>query len=95
MAIAAHSDTVAWWHFDEGTPGAKAAASTIAPDQAPTLYAAPEAMNGTTVYTAGSDEYEASAYAPTYTKPFRGRVIYDPVSDTYRTNSAAMRFASR
>ena len=44
MAVAAHSDTVAWWHFDEGAVGTKAAASTIAPDKAPTLYAAPEAM---------------------------------------------------
>ena len=88
------SDTIAWWHFDEGAPGAKAAASTIAPDQAPTLYASPEAMSGTTIYTADSANYEASAYAPTYTRPFRGRVIYDPVSDTYRTNSAAMRFNS-
>ncbi len=94
LALPAAADTIAWWHFDEDAPGEKAAASTIAPDQAPTLYAAPEAMNGTTVYTAGSDEYEASAYAPAYTKPFRGRVIYDPVSDTYRTNSAAMRFNS-
>ena len=94
VAVAAHSDTVAWWHFDEGAVGTKAAASTIAPDQAPTLYAAPEAMSGTTVYAAGSADYEASAYAPTYTRPFRGRVIYDPVTDTYRTNSAAMRFNS-
>ena len=94
LALPAAADTIAWWHFDEDAPGEKAAASTIAPDQAPTLYAAPEAMNGTTVYTAGSDEYEASAYAPAYTKPFRGRVIYDPVSDTCRTNSAAMRFSS-
>ena len=94
VAVAAHSDTIAWWHFDEDTPGAKAAASTIAPDQAPTLYATPEAMSGTTVNAAGSANYEASAYAPTYTKPFRGRVIYDPVTDTYRTNSAAMRFNS-
>lgn len=94
MAVAAHSDTVAWWHFDEGEPGAKAVAGTIAPDQAPDLYATPEAMSGTTVYAAGSADYEASAYAPTYTKPFRGRVIYDPVSDTYRTNSAALRFST-
>ena len=94
MAVAAHSDTVAWWHFDEGAAGTKAAASTIAPDQAPTLYAAPEAMSGTTVYAAGSADYEQSAYAPAYTKPFRGRVIYDPVSGTCRTNSAAMRFST-
>ena len=94
VAIAAHSETVAWWHFDEGTPGARAAASTIAPDQAPTLYATPEAMSGTTVNAAGLADYEASAYAPTYTKPFRGRVIYDPVTDNYRTNSAAMRFTT-
>ena len=94
LPAASLADTIAWWHFDEGTPGAKAAASTIAPDQAPALYAAPEAMSGTTVYAAGSAEYEASACAPTYTKPFRGRVIYDPISDAYRTNSAAMRFAT-
>ncbi len=94
-AIPTNAGTIAWWHFDEGVPpGENAAASTIAPDQEPTLYAAPEAMNGTTIYAAGSPDYEASAYAPTYTRPFRGRVIYDPVSDTYRTNSAAMRFVT-
>lgn len=94
MAFAAHSDTVAWWHFDEGVAGAKAAENAIAPDEAPALYAMPEAMSGTTVYAAGSADYEQSAYAPAYTKPFRGRVIYDPVSGTCRTNSAAMRFST-
>ena len=94
VRLPALADTIAWWHFDEDAPGTKAQASTIAPDQAPTHYATSEAMNGTTVYAAGSDEYEASAYAPTYTRPFRGRVIFDPVTDTYRTNSAAMRFNS-
>ena len=93
-ATSASADTVAWWHFDEDAPGAKPPAATIAPDQEPGLYATPEAMNGTDVYSAGSAEYETSAYAPIYTKPFRGLVIYDPVSDTYRTNSAAMRFAT-
>lgn len=93
-AIPANANTVAWWHFDEGVIGTKAADSAIAPDQAPALYATPEAMSGATVYSAGSANYEASAYAPTYTKPFRGLVIYDPVSDTCRTNSAAMRFAT-
>ena len=95
MAFAAHSDTVAWWHFDEGVAGAKAAENAIAPDEAPALYyAMPEAMSGATVYAAGSADYEQSAYAPAYTKPFRGRVIYDPVSGTCRTNSAAMRFST-
>lgn len=94
VPTASLADTIAWWHFDEGTIGEKAAASIIAPDQAPTLYATPEAMSGTTIHTAGSADYESSAYAPTYTRPFRGRVIYDPVSDTCRTNSAAMRFTT-
>ena len=93
-SITVRADTIAWWHFDEDAPGTKAQADTIAPDQAPTHYATPEAMSAKTIYAAGSDEYDASAYAPTYTRPFRGRVIYDPVTDTYRTNSAAMRFNS-
>ena len=93
-SITVRADTIAWWHFDEDAPGTKAQTDTIAPDQAPTHCATPEAMSAKTIYAAGSDEYEASAYAPTYTRPFRGRVIYDPVTDTYRTNSAAMRFAT-
>ena len=31
-------------------------------------------------------------YLPIYTKPFRGLIVYDPVTDTTRTNRAAMKF---
>ena len=89
-SIAAHADTIAWWHFDECDPGTTAPADTIASDQAPTTYAH--------VYTVG-DSGAMSAlhendgdYLPTYAKPFRGLVVYDPVTDTTRTNRAAMKF---
>ena len=90
LAISATADTIAWWHFDECEPGTTAPADTVASDQAPTTYAH--------VYTVGdsgamSALHENSGdYLPTYTKPFHGLAIYDPVSDTTRTNSAAMKF---
>ena len=90
FASAAAADTVAWWHFDECEPGTTAPANTVASDQAPTTYAH--------VYTVG-DSGAMSAlhenegdYLPTYTKPFRGLAVYDPVTDTTRTNRAAMKF---
>ena len=88
--LAARSDTIAWWHFDECEPGTTAPANTVASDQAPTTYAH--------VYTVGdsgamSALHENSGdYLPTYTKPFHGLVVYDPVTDTTRTNRAAMKF---
>ena len=94
FALPSPADTVAWWHFDEADPGTKAGVSSIAPDEAPALYAKPYIYVNTTAEVAGSADYEASAYAPTYTKPFGGRGIYDPVTDSRRTNSAAMRFAT-
>ena len=94
LLFAAQADTVAWWHFDEADSGTKAGVSSIAPDEAPALYAKPYIYVNTTAKEAGSADYEASAYAPTYTKPFGGRGIYDPVTDSRRTNSAAMRFAT-
>ena len=94
LLFAAQADTVAWWHFDEADPGKKAGVSSIAPDEAPALYATPYIYVDTTAKVAGSADYEASAYAPTYTKPFVGRSIYDPVTKSRRTNSAAMRFAT-
>ncbi len=90
LALPAAADTVAWWHFDECEPGTTAPANTVASDQAPTTYAH--------VYTVG-DSGAMSAlhenegdYLPTYTKPFRGLAVYDPVTDTTRTNRAAMKF---
>lgn len=94
VSVPSTADTVAWWHFDEADPGTKAGVSSIAPDEAPALYATPYIYDNTTAKGAGSADYEASAYAPTYTKPFGGRGIYDPVTDSRRTNSAAMRFAT-
>ena len=89
-ALSAQADTVAWWHFDECDPGTTAPANTVASDQAPTTYAH--------VYTVGDSSSMATLvenggdYLPTYTKPFRGLAVYDPVSDTTRTNRAAMKF---
>ncbi|MCR5753132.1 MAG: LamG domain-containing protein [Kiritimatiellae bacterium] len=86
----AHADTIAWWHFDECEPGTTAHANTVASDQAQTTYAH--------VYTVGDSDAMSSLhensgdYLPTYTKPFRGLVVYDPVTDTTRTNRAAMKF---
>ena len=86
----ANADTIAWWHFDECEPGTTAPANTVASDQAPTTYAH--------VYTVGDSGAMSSLhenegdYLPTYTKPFRGLAVYDPVTDTTRTNRAAMKF---
>ena len=88
--IPASADTIAWWHFDECEPGTTAPANTVASDQAPTTYAH--------VYTVGNNNTISSTtenggnYLPTYTKPFRGLAVYDPVTDTIRTNNAAMKF---
>ena len=89
-ALAANADTIAWWHFDECEPGTTAPANTVASDQAPTTYAH--------VYTVGDNgamsalhENEGD-YLPVYAKPFRGLAVYDPVTDTTRTNRAAMKF---
>ena len=90
LPSASLSDTISWWHFDECDPGTTAPANTVASDQKPTTYAH--------VYTVGdsgamSSTHENSGdYLPTYTKPFRGLAVYDPVTDTTRTNNAAMKF---
>lgn len=86
VSFAASADTVAWWHFDECDPGTTASTGTIACDEAPSMYATPYSLAGTTG-TAGSGDY-----LPTYGKPFHGLVVYDPVTDTTRTNRAAMKF---
>ena len=84
------ADTIAWWHFDECEPGTTAPANTVASDQAPTTYAH--------VYTVGDSGAMSSLhenegdYLPVYAKPFRGLAVYDPVTDTTRTNRAAMKF---
>ena len=90
FALPAAADTVAWWHFDECDPGTTAPADTIASDQAAGTYAH--------VYTIGTSSAMSTVvenggdYLPTYTKPFHGLAVYDPVSDTTRTNHAAMKF---
>ena len=90
FALAASADTIAWWHFDECEPGTTAPANTVASDQAPTTYAH--------VYTVGDSGAMSSLhenegdYLPVYTKPFHGFAVYDPVTDTTRTNRAAMKF---
>ena len=88
ISFAASADTVAWWHFDECDPGTPAATDTIACDEAPTMYATPYSLAAKTG-TAGS-----GAYLPTYAKPFHGLAVYDPVTDTTRTNRAAMKFTT-
>ena len=90
MPTATLADTIAWWHFDECDPGTTAPANTVASDQAPSTYAH--------VYTIGTANAMSTTvenggdYLPTYTKPFRGLAVYDPVAGTTRTNSAAMKF---
>jgi len=86
VSFAASADTVAWWHFDECDPGTTASTGTIACDEAPGLYATPYSLAHTNG-TAGVGDY-----LPTYGKPFHGLVVYDPVTDTTRTNRAAMKF---
>ena len=88
FALPAAADTVAWWHFDEADPGTPASTDTIACDEAPSMYATPYSLAAKTG-TAGS-----GAYLPTYGKPFHGLVVYDPVTDTTRTNRAAMKFTT-
>lgn len=88
LALSAAADTIAWWHFDECDPGTTAPANTVASDQAPTKFATPYSFAGSTA-TANSGDY-----LPVYTRPFAGRAVYDPVSDTTRTNCAAMRFTT-
>ena len=82
------ADTIAWWHFDECEPGTPASIDTIACDEAPSMYATPYSIADKTG-TAGSGDY-----LPTYAKPFHGLAVYDPVSDTTRTNRAAMKFTT-
>ena len=90
LAFPAAADTIAWWHFDECDPGTTAPANTVACDEAPTTYAH--------VYTIGDNgamsalHENSGDYLPTYTKPFRGLAVYDPVSGITRTNNAAMKF---
>lgn len=88
VSFTASADTVAWWHFDDADPGTSASTGTIACDEAPAMYATPYSLAGTTG-TAGSGDY-----LPTYGKPFHGLVVYDPVTDTTRTNRAAMKFTT-
>ena len=88
VSFTASADTVAWWHFDEADPGTSASTGTIACDEAPSMYATPYSIADKTG-TAGSGDY-----LPTYGKPFHGLVVYDPVTDTTRTNRAAMKFTT-
>ena len=88
--LAANADTIAWWHFDECEPGTTAPANTVASDQAPTTYAQVYTIGNYYTITALSEN--DGDYLPTYTKPFSGLAVYDPVTDTTRTNNAAMKF---
>jgi hypothetical protein len=89
-SFAASANTIAWWHFDECAPSTTAPAGTVASDEAPTTYAH--------VYTIGDNgamsalHENSGDYLPKYAKPFHGIAVYDPVSDTTRTNHASMKF---
>ncbi len=89
-SFAASADTIAWWHFDECDPGTTAPANTVASDQASTTYAHVYTVGNYNTMSALSEN--GGDYLPVYTKPFRGLAVYDPVSDTTRTNNAAMKF---
>lgn len=89
-AKVSEADTIAWWHFDECAPGTTAPANTVASDQAPTTYAHVYTV-GDAISMAGLVE-NGGDYLPTYTKPFRGLAVYDPVSGNVHTNRAAMKF---
>ena len=89
-AIAVRADTIAWWHFDECDPGTTAPANTVASDQAPTTYAHVYTVGNYNTISALSEN--GGDYLPTYTNPFHGLAVYDPVTDTTRTNHAAMKF---
>lgn len=84
----AHSETIAWWHFDEEDAGTVAQASTVACDQAPDTYA--------NVYSfAGPAKTENSGgYLPRYARPFAGMKVYDPVTGVSRVNRSAMQFTT-
>ena len=84
--LAARSDTIAWWHFDEADAGTVVTAGTVACDQAPTSYATVYSLSGSTA-TANSGDY-----LPRYARPFAGLKVYDPVTGESRINRSAMQF---
>ena len=86
VTFAAHSETIAWWHFDEAEAGTVAAANTVACDQAPTSYATVYSLSGSTA-TANSGDY-----LPRFARPFAGLKVYDPVMGESRINRSAMQF---
>ena len=90
VSFAASADTIAWWHFDECEPGTTAPANTVASDQAPTTFAHVYTVGNANTISALSEN--GGNYLPTYAKPFHGIAVYDPVTDTTRTNNAAMKF---
>ena len=87
---AASGDTVAWWHFDEADPGATAAADTIASETTPTQYAEPWTIGSNSDWS--DSRQNGGAYLPVYARPFRSLGVYDPITDTTRTNRTAMKF---
>lgn len=78
--------TVAWWHFDEEEPGTTATAAIAASGTSAPLSATPVSFSGATATASSGD------WLPIYAKPFQGLAVYDPVTDTTRTNRAAMKF---
>lgn len=86
--FSAHSETIAWWHFDEMDAGTVVPAGTVACDQASGTY-------GNVYSYAGSTRTENSgSYLPRYARPFAGLKVYDPVTGESRINRSAMLFTT-
>ena len=84
--LLAAADTVAWWHFDEEVAGASASGIGIV-----------DSVGGATATAYSCTAATPSAdgdYIPVYGRPFPGLAVYDPVSDTTRTNRSAMKFTT-
>ena len=90
--LPARADTVAWWHFDEADPGTTAEAGTIASETTPGQYAEPWTIGSKSDWSDSAQN--GGAYLPVHAAPFRGLAVYDPVSDTTRTNRASMKFTT-
>ena len=87
LALSAAADTVAWWHFDEAAPGTSAAGVSIG-GSVSGADATAYALADKTRSTANGE------YMPKFARPFAGLAVYDPVTDTTRTNRAAMKFTT-
>ena len=84
IAGSSSAETVAWWHFDEQEPGMTASSGVVTEsvsDSKATAYS----INASTPNETGS-------YRPTFTRPFPGLAVYDPVMGVTNSNHSAMKF---